>query len=102
MPGGLLVSVRATPKGGRDAIDGIERLADGRAVLKARVRAVPADGEANAALQRVIAEAAGVAPSTVSLARGAQSRTKTFRLAGDPRLLAAAFERAITKNAKAK
>jgi uncharacterized protein len=29
--------VRLTPKGGRDAIDGIERLADGRAVLKARV-----------------------------------------------------------------
>jgi uncharacterized protein (TIGR00251 family) len=97
MHDGLLLSVRATPKGGRDSIDGIERLADGRAVLKARVRAAPADGEANAALTRVIAKAAGVAPSTVSLARGDASRIKTFRLTGDPRALATAFERALSK-----
>jgi uncharacterized protein len=102
MPDGLLVSVRATPKGGCDSIDSIERLADGRAVLKARVRAAPADGEANAALTRVIAKAAGVAPSTVSLARGAASRIKTFLLAGNPRMLAAAFERTLTKTAKVK
>ena len=101
MPGGLLLAVRATPKGGRDSIDGIERLADGRAVLKARVRAAPADGEANAALRRLVAEAAGVTPSSVSLARGEASRIKTFRLAGDPRSLAAAFERTLAK-AKAK
>jgi hypothetical protein len=31
-PGGVAVSVRLTPKGGRDAIDGIATLADGRAV----------------------------------------------------------------------
>ena len=97
MPDGLLLSVRATPKGGRDSIDGVERLADGRAVLKARVRAAPADGEANAALRHVIAKTAGVAPSTVSLAKGDASRIKIFRLAGDPRTLAAAFERALTK-----
>ena len=36
-PSGLSLSIRLTPKGGRDAIDGIEELADGRAVLKARV-----------------------------------------------------------------
>ena len=47
---GLLLTVRLTPKGGREALDGIETLADGRAVLKARVRALPEDGEANAAL----------------------------------------------------
>ncbi len=102
MPGGLLLSVRATPKGGRDSIDGVERLSDGRAVLKARVRAAPADDEANAALTRVIAKAAGVAPSMVSLAQGGASRLKTFRLAGDPRMLAAAFERVLTKTAKAR
>ena len=39
--GGIALAVRLTPKGGRDAIDGIETLADGRAVLKARVRAAP-------------------------------------------------------------
>ena len=42
--------VRLTPKGGRDAIDGIEELADGQCVLKARVRAAPSEGEANDAL----------------------------------------------------
>ena len=35
----LLVDVRLTPRGGRDAVEGAETLADGRAVLKARVSA---------------------------------------------------------------
>lgn len=37
----LSVTIRLTPRGGRDALDGIETLSDGRAVLKARVRAAP-------------------------------------------------------------
>jgi uncharacterized protein len=45
----LLSPVRLTPKGSRDEIGGAERLAGGRVVLKVRVRAVPQDGEANAA-----------------------------------------------------
>jgi uncharacterized protein YggU (UPF0235/DUF167 family) len=94
-PGGLLLTVRATPKGGRDAIDGVEQLADGSAVLKARVRAAPAGNEANAALIRLIARTAGIAPSTVSLVRGARNRIKVFRLAGDGAALAAAFTRTL-------
>jgi len=43
---GIFVDVRLTPRGGRDAIEGIESRADGRAVLKARVRAAPFEGEA--------------------------------------------------------
>ena len=50
---GLTLAVRLTPKGGRDTIDGIERLADGRGVLKVRVRAAASEGEANAALIRL-------------------------------------------------
>jgi uncharacterized protein YggU (UPF0235/DUF167 family) len=92
-PGGLTLSVRATPKGGRDAIDGIEQLADGQTVLKVRVRAAPAEGEANAALIAVIAKSAGIPRSAVSLVRGASGRIKFFRLAGDPGTLAAALER---------
>ncbi len=42
--GGIALSVRLTPKGGRDGIDGIEILADGRPVLKVRVRAAPSEG----------------------------------------------------------
>lgn len=88
--GGITLSVRLTPKGGRDAIDGRERLADGRDVLKARVKAAPSDGEANAALIRLIAKALKVAPRQVSLAAGATSRLKRVRVDGDARILAAA------------
>ena len=52
---GIVVAVRLTPKGGRDAIDGEARLSDGQTVLAARVRTPPREGEANAALVRLIA-----------------------------------------------
>jgi uncharacterized protein YggU (UPF0235/DUF167 family) len=94
-PGGLAVLLRATPKGGRDSIDGIAQLADGRCVLKVRVRAAPAEGEANAAVARVLAQAVGVPPSSVALLQGAAGRLKTFRIAGDPARLAAALDQSI-------
>jgi uncharacterized protein len=87
--------VRATPRGGRDAIDGIEHRSDGNPVLKVRIRSAPVDGGANAALIRVIANAAGIAPSAVSLVRGTTARNKIFRLVGDPHALVNAFERVL-------
>jgi uncharacterized protein YggU (UPF0235/DUF167 family) len=92
-PGGLALTVRLTPKGGRDAIDGVERLADGQAVLKARVRAVASEGAANTALLRLIAATLGVAPSRVSLTSGATARIKRLKVEGDPAALAAALEK---------
>jgi uncharacterized protein len=41
---GILLTVRLTPKGGRDAVEGIESMADGRTVVKARVRAPASKG----------------------------------------------------------
>ena len=82
-PGGLVVAVRLTPRGGRDAIDGVERLSDGRAVLKARVRAAPSAGEANAALLKLVARALDVPARDVTLAAGATARIKRLRIAGD-------------------
>ena len=79
---GLVVRVRVTPKASRDAIEGVEATAEG-AALKARVRAVPADGAANAAVERLVAAWLGVAKSTVSLVSGAKSRIKTLSVAGD-------------------
>jgi uncharacterized protein YggU (UPF0235/DUF167 family) len=93
--GGLAVDVRLTPKGGRDGFDGIAALADGRAVLKARVRAAPHEGAANAALMRLIAKAAGVPAGRVALVAGATARVKRVRIEGEPRALAAALEKAI-------
>jgi uncharacterized protein YggU (UPF0235/DUF167 family) len=95
--GGLDVSVRATPKGGRDALDGIVTLSDGREVLKIRVRAAPEDGAATEAVARVLAKAAGVSASRVALVSGATARLKVFRITGDAELLQAVLERAIAK-----
>lgn len=88
-PAGVMVTVRLTPKGGRDAIDGIERMADGSAVLKVRVRAAPTEGEANAALVKLMARSLGVAPRAVELAAGATARIKRLRISGDAAGLAA-------------
>jgi uncharacterized protein len=92
-PGGLTLTVRLTPKGGRDAIDGVERLGDGRAVLKARVRAAASEGAANTALLRLIAAILGVAPSRVSLTSGATARIKRLKVEGDPAAMIAALEK---------
>jgi uncharacterized protein (TIGR00251 family) len=91
--GGVVVAVRLTPKGGRDAIDGIETLADGRAVLKARVRAAPTEGEANVSLIRLIAKALGVPPRDIVLAAGATARLKRLMISGDGPTLIATLEK---------
>jgi uncharacterized protein len=91
--GGIALAVRLTPKGGRNAVDGIEHLADGRAVVKVRVAAPPSEGEANDALIRLIAKAVGIAPRDVTLAAGATARVKRLVLAGDGPTLIAALEK---------
>jgi uncharacterized protein YggU (UPF0235/DUF167 family) len=93
--GGIALAVRLTPKGGRDAIDGIEVLGDGRAVLKARVRAAPSEGEANDALCRLIAKGTGVPPRDVTLVAGATARIKRLVIAGDGPTLIAALEKIV-------
>lgn len=94
VPAGLRVRVRLTPKASRDAIDGIEATAEGPA-LKARVRAVPAEGEANAAAVRLIADWLGVAKGTVTLVAGAKSRIKTLAIAGDGEALTTTARRRL-------
>jgi hypothetical protein len=97
---GIVVVVRLTPKGGRDSIEGIERLADRRFVLKARVRAVASEGEANDALMRLFANALDVAPRQMSLIAGATARIKRLQIAGDGVGFAATLER-LTQARKA-
>ena len=95
---GVVVDVRLTPRGGRDTIEGMERRADGRAVLKARVRVAPADGEANSALCRLIADVLDIAPRQVTVAAGATSRLKRIRLTGEPAALVRALRRLVSDN----
>jgi uncharacterized protein (TIGR00251 family) len=94
-PEGLLVTVRLTPKGGRDSIDGIAQLSDGSTVLKARVAAAPTEGEANDALIRLLARNLHVAPRDVTLVSGATSRIKRMLIRRDPNAVAAALERIL-------
>ena len=86
---GLVVTLRLTPKGGRDEIGGVEILADGRAVVKARVRAAPTEGQANAALILLLARTLDVPRSKVTLAAGESARIKRIAIAGDGKALAA-------------
>jgi uncharacterized protein (TIGR00251 family) len=69
--------VRLQPRARRDEVVG-ERA--GAVVI--RVTAPPVDGRANDALCRLIAKAAGVAPSRVGVVRGQASRDKLVRVEG--------------------
>lgn len=80
--GCVIVRVRVRPKSSKDMIDGVDPTADGPA-LKVRVRAVPADGEANEAVERVLADWLGVPRSSVSVASGHRSRVKSLQISGD-------------------
>ena len=82
-PGGLKLGVRLTPKSSRDALGGLIVMADGRALLKARVRAVPEKGRANEALIRLIAKALEIPRTYVTLVSGNTSRIKTLLIDGD-------------------
>jgi len=93
--GGIVLAVRVTPKGGRNAIDGIESLTDGRMVLKARVAAPSSEGEANDALCRLIAKTVGVPSRDVTLVAGAAARIKRLAIAGDGPALIAMLEKII-------
>jgi uncharacterized protein (TIGR00251 family) len=92
---GISVSLRVTPRGGRDDIDGIETLADGRCVVKMRVRAVADGGKANRAVTEYLARALGVPKSSVRLVSGATSRLKQVAVDGDAEKLGEAL-RALT------
>lgn len=94
-PNGLFVSVRLTPKSGQDAIAGIEQRADGRSLLRARVRAAASEGEANRSLICLIAGALDVAPRNVSLLAGATARIKRLFIEGEGRALAATLQRIV-------
>lgn len=84
--------VRVTPKGGRDAVDGLIAGADGRALLALRVAAAPADGEATDAVVRLLAKALRLRPRDVAIVAGATARTKQVQLTGDAQAIVARLE----------
>ncbi|PAU99010.1 DUF167 domain-containing protein [Paracoccus salipaludis] len=72
---GARIAVRVTPRGGRDALT-----LDEAGGIHVRVTAAPEDGRANAAVRKLLARALGIAPSRLTLAGGATSRDKLFRI----------------------
>jgi len=77
---GCRLLVRLTPKSSRDGLDGIDTLADGRLFLKARVRAVPEKGKANAQLVNILSKFLDVPTSAIRIGAGATSRLKTVHV----------------------
>src|ERR1700709_2110964 len=81
---GISVALRVTPRGGRDDIDGVETLANGRSVVKVRVRAIAEGGEANRAVTELLAKVLGVPKGKVRVLSGTTSRLKQIAVDGDP------------------
>ncbi|HXW70539.1 MAG TPA: DUF167 family protein [Methylocella sp.] len=92
---GIDLFVRVTPRSFRDEIAGIEELADGRAVLKVRVRAAAKEGEANEAITRLLAKALAIPARAVRIESGGNSRVKRLHLRGNSDALAACLAHAI-------
>jgi uncharacterized protein (TIGR00251 family) len=73
----VTLRVRVQPRSSRDGVAGVR---DGALVV--RVAAPPAEGRANEALVRFLAEALDVPASSVRLQRGARGRDKLLLLDG--------------------
>ncbi len=68
-----MLTVRVNPRARHNEVTGVVNGA-----LVVRTTAPPADGKANKAVIRLLAEYLDVAPSRISLSRGAASRDKVF------------------------
>ena len=71
---GTLLNLRVSPGAKRTSIEGPY----GEGALKLRVAAPPADGKANAEVERFLAKLLGVPRSDVAVIRGASSRDKAI------------------------
>lgn len=81
---GCRLACRLTPKASRNAVDGLYVASDGAVSVAARVTAVPQKGKANKALIKLLAKETGLAPRTMSVIAGGQSRNKMILVEGEP------------------
>ena len=75
---GARVAVRVTPRASR------ARVEEEPGLVRIWVTAPPEEGKANAAVLKALAKALGLAPSRLTLVRGAASRDKLFEIADIP------------------
>ncbi|KPF67869.1 hypothetical protein IP88_12015 [alpha proteobacterium AAP81b] len=82
--GGISLRVRVTPRGGRDGVEGLVADPDGQPLVGIRVAAAPVDGDANDAVERLLAKWLGVPKTDVEITGGQSIRLKTVAIDGDP------------------
>jgi len=95
---GIAVDIRLAPKASKNAVTGIDTLADGSRVLKVSVTAVPEKGKANKALLKLLSKSWGVGMQSLDLIKGAKDRNKTVLIddpAGDRLEALAAWARTL-------
>lgn len=73
--GARLLHVKVQPRSSRCAIEGVEG-----DLLKVKLTAPPADGEANEQLINLISKELGVPKSNIRIIRGETSRNKTLEI----------------------
>jgi uncharacterized protein YggU (UPF0235/DUF167 family) len=78
----MQIAVRVTPRGGRDGVDGWMRDDAGRLLLKVRVAAAAAEGQANAAVLALLAKALGRPKSALVVISGQTARVKRVEAEG--------------------
>lgn len=85
---GLQLSVRVTPRAGMDAVVGLDRRDGAAPALQLRVAAAPSDGQANAAVIRLVAGLLKQPASRVRIIGGEHGRQKLLFVEGDGESLA--------------
>ena len=87
LKGGIRLRLRVTSGSRRS---GFGDLADSGFRLAVRVSARPVEGEANKAVEALLAKALGIPKGRVAIVRGQRGRDKTAWVEGDPEALAVA------------
>jgi uncharacterized protein (TIGR00251 family) len=91
--GGLLLSLRVTPRSSRDEVTGIHVAPDGTVSLAVKVTAVPDKGKANKAVIETLSRACRLPKSAFTLVVGHSDRNKTLLVTGNPAELEAFIAR---------
>jgi uncharacterized protein len=78
-----LLAIKVTARSAKPGIGGWRAGADGREELEVRVAAAPADGAANEAVVKLLAEALGISRAEVRIVSGASSRHKRVAIPFD-------------------
>ncbi|MCF2514415.1 DUF167 domain-containing protein [Sphingomonas sp. G124] len=80
---GCAIAIRVTTRSSKPGIGDWRKDADGREELEIRVSAAPTDGEANAAVIKLLAKKLGIPRSSIEIVSGESSRHKRIALAID-------------------